>query len=85
MYKVVIHPRAYKFIKRLPERQAILLQRKLEKLGFNPFQSRLDVKRMKLTKRSWRLRLGKIRVIYEVLEKEKAIWVAKIKFRGDIY
>lgn len=85
MYKVILHPRIYKFLKRLPRERAVFIQRQLEKLATNPFKTALDIKRMKTTKRSWRLRIGKIRIVYEILKRKKIIWVAKIKFRGDIY
>lgn len=85
MFKIIFQPQTYKFLKRLPCKQAILILKRLEEMAQDPFKSRLDIRRMKATARSWRLRLGKIRVVYEILGKERIIWINKIKFRGDVY
>ena len=82
MFCVVLHPRAIRFIKRLPRKQAINLQRKIESLNFSSEKKSLNLKKMKLAGKSWRLRVGSIRVLYEVLDKEKIIWVSKVDFRG---
>ena len=33
----------------------------------------------------YRLRSGSVRAIFEILEKQKEIWVRKIDYRGSIY
>ncbi|MBI5614455.1 hypothetical protein HY947_06005 [Candidatus Gottesmanbacteria bacterium] len=50
-----------------------------------PFPSNLDIKKMSGTPGFYRLRSGSVRAIFEVLEKQKEIWVRKIDYRGHVY
>ncbi|OGG28680.1 hypothetical protein A2971_03170 [Candidatus Gottesmanbacteria bacterium RIFCSPLOWO2_01_FULL_46_21] len=50
-----------------------------------PFPNNLDIKKMSGTPGFYRLRSGSVRAIFEILEKQKEIWVRKIDYRGNIY
>lgn len=50
-----------------------------------PFPNNLDIKKMFGASGFYRLRSGSVRAIFEVLEKQKEIWVRKIDYRGNIY
>jgi mRNA interferase RelE/StbE len=85
MFRVFYHPRAYKFLKKLPENQTRQITAKIDKLEHNPFSKEADIKKLATTKRSWRLRIGNIRVVYEVVSDKKIIYINDIDFRGNIY
>lgn len=57
---------------------------KLESLGQDPFHSSLDVKKLYLFKnleKAYRLRVGNLRVIYELDTKTKIIMIYKVDHR----
>ena len=51
----------------------------------DPFKPNLNVKKMVETKNFWRIRIGKIRVIYEIDNKLKAVIIRRIRYRGHAY
>lgn len=84
MYALLYHPRTLKFLKKLSTKQSKKTTEKIELLIKNPFIT-ADVKKLATTQQSYRLRVGKIRVIYEVDDKTKTIYIHDIDFRGNIY
>lgn len=86
MYKLLYHPRSLKFFKKLPLKEKNSLLTKLEKLQEDPFTKTLDnITKLATTKRTFRLRAGTTRVVYEVEPKTKIVYVHDIDFRGNIY
>jgi len=85
MYKLLYHPRCIKFLQKLPKRETDKILLKIGQLKKDPLSSELDIKKLATTKRSYRLRIGNIRVIYEVENKGKVIYIHEIDFRGNIY
>ena len=89
VFELLYHPRALKFLKKIPKKDAVNILEKLEKLATNPNPStvvtNLDIKRLATTQKSFRLRVGKIRVVYEIEEQSKIIYIQDIDFRGNIY
>ncbi len=83
MYRLIIKKSVYKFINGLENSSKYLL--KLEDLKFfKTNQVNLDIKMLKgKTKGFYRLRIGKIRFIFYVLDDK--IVVDKADFRGNIY
>lgn len=49
------------------------------------FPVSLDIKKMSGVPGFYRLRSGSVRALFEVLEKQKEIWVRKIDYRGNVY
>ena len=84
MYQLLFHPRTKRQLRKLPDplRTKVFVQ--VEKLSHNPFEN-MDIKKLAQTKRSYRLRVGELRVIYEIDQKSKEIYVQEIGFRGQIY
>lgn len=84
MYKIYFTKKAEKELDRLSsiDIQATLL--KVTKLTF-PFPVNLDIKRLVGITGFYRLRIGKVRVIFEVDEVKKEIWIRKLGYRGGIY
>lgn len=85
MYQLLYHPRATKFIRKLSVEQKEKIVEKIKKLAVNPFALNLDVKKLINTNRSYRQRIGDIRVIFEINPENKIIYIQDIGFRGSIY
>jgi mRNA-degrading endonuclease RelE of RelBE toxin-antitoxin system len=76
------HPRARKFLKILTERDFRSVIAKVKLFESND-PRRLDVKKMRNTRNIYRLRMGKIRCIFEIENAD--IYIHDIDFRGNIY
>ena len=85
MYKVEINKKVTKFLRKHP----IWLSRKFENalklLQENPIRKELDIKKLKRFKNDYRLRIGKYRFLYSVIEPDLLIYVYKADIRGDVY
>jgi len=67
--------------KKLPQEAKKRILVALNKLRTDPFQKGIDVKRLHGTKWSYRLRVGELRVIYQMDAKKKEIFVVDVDFR----
>lgn len=76
--------RITKFIKSLDKKTRSKLRQKLLALKKDPFSAK-DVKKLKVSGdiNAYRLRMGKIRIIYKVVGGE--VEVIDIDYRGNIY
>ena len=83
-YHIFLTKKAEKNLTQLASHDAKHIIRRLEQLSI-PFPHTLDIKKMSGTPGFYRLRSGRIRALFEVLEKPKEIWVRKIDYRGNIY
>ncbi|MDO8570342.1 MAG: type II toxin-antitoxin system RelE/ParE family toxin [Candidatus Daviesbacteria bacterium] len=81
MYHLIIRPRAEKHFSRLPQKIQQKIANGLRKLESDPFQIGLDIKKLTGTQKSYRLRVGELRVIYQLDTKIKEISVEDIDFR----
>lgn len=81
MYQLIIRPKAEKHFARLPRRLQERIFKSLKRLEDNPFQVGLDIKKLMGTQKSYRLRVGELRVIYELDTGKKEIFVVDIDFR----
>ena len=81
MYQLIIKPKAKKkFIKlQVKDKEKVLVI--LDKLKQNPYNLVLGYIKLAGTKRSYRIRIGKIRIIYELFKEEKIINVRLIDYR----
>ena len=85
MYKINYHPQARKFIKKINLKDAERVVQKLAQLTKNPFAQEIHAKKMTASGKTYRLRIGNIRVVYELDTKSKIIYIHDIDFRGNIY
>ena len=84
MYSVQFKKEALRFLERQDEKTARRILGKIKELAKDPYAPNNNVK--KLTGRDgYRLRIGDIRVIYDIYDKVLVIDVLEIGFRGDIY
>ena len=85
MSKVIVHRNASKYLKRLPEETKNRIKKMLKQLERNP----LNYSGIKQMYGEWagyyRIRLGKLRVIFWYDLKEDVVYVDHIGPRGDIY
>jgi mRNA-degrading endonuclease RelE of RelBE toxin-antitoxin system len=73
-----------KFITSLDQKTKGRLKERLLKLKQNPFQNRQDIKKLSVRESNvYRLRMGKIRIIFKVIENE--VDIIDIDYRGNIY
>ena len=79
-YKIFFTKKSEKNLTRLASFDAKNIIRRLQQLDV-PFPNSLDIKKMSGTPGFYRLRSGSVRAIFEILEKQKEIWVRKIDYR----
>jgi mRNA interferase RelE/StbE len=86
MYTIKIHKFVIKFIKTRTISEQKLIYTKIDLLKSDPFKnSNLDIKKLKGIDRLYRLRIGRIRIIYQVFEDELLILIITAGTRGDVY
>lgn len=86
MYSLIIHKKAAKFLKSRNSSTKRIIVKKLELLKENPYtHPLLDIKKLKGVEKVLRLRIGTIRIIYQVEEQELLILVISAGGRGDVY
>ncbi|MBW6537083.1 MAG: type II toxin-antitoxin system RelE/ParE family toxin [Mariniphaga sp.] len=86
MYTLIIHKKAAKFLKSRNSSTKSIIVKKLELLKENPYSHPLlDIKKLKGVENVFRLRIGTIRIIYQVEEHELMILVISAGGRGDVY
>lgn len=83
--EILYHPRSIKFLQKIPKKEAKKVIGAIGKLTSSSHISNLDIKKLINTKRSYRIRIGNIRVVFEIDEKQKVIYIHEIDFRGNIY
>ena len=84
-YTVVIRRQAKRKLRSLPRPERQRVAEKIHKLGLNPDDEELDVKKLEGEEDLFRLRVGGWRVIFYRRDELKIIAIEKIKPRGDAY
>lgn len=85
MYRIVYEKEIVKFLRRLTLVQLQKIKTKLESVAENPFGDHPNLTSLKGLENGYRLRMGNLRVVYEVHTEGKIIIVWKIGFRGSVY
>lgn len=57
----------------------------LEQIAQNPFDNALDIKKLQGQSHKYRLRIGKYRLLYEIIDEQILIYAYKAQSRGDVY
>jgi len=86
-YKVIAHRRVHKFINNLKdENLKDTIKDALTKLENYPITLReMDVEKIKGLEKTFRIRIGRYRIIFHVDKTEKTIYVTHAKTRKKIY
>ena len=81
-YKVIVRPKAKKALLKIPKREQQRIQVAIELLATNPYPPAA----LKLVNRpEWRVRIGKYRIIYEVIDSELIVLIIDLGHRSNIY
>ena len=83
-YMVFIKRQAKRKLQSLSKNERLRLTEKITRLGYNPDDPELDIKRLQ-GEPYYRLRVGNWRVIFDRKDDVKIINIERIKPRGDVY
>jgi len=81
--KIEISNNAKKFLKNSEKEDSTRLIKKIEELKEKPFSS--DCKKVQGRKNIFRVRIGKIRILYVIFKEKDTLFVSKIDKRSKIY
>lgn len=69
----------YKFLEKIPRKDAERILIAVNNLSNDPFFG--DIKKMKGEENSWRRRIGAYRIFYEIIPREKTVYVFRTERR----
>jgi len=86
-YNVFVHKRAFKFLKELAEKESKgKIKETIERLADYPLALReMDVEKLEGFERTFRVRVGRYRLIFHVDKRERVIFVTHLGRRESIY
>ena len=86
MFNIHLASKAQKELNSLEENYKKKVIHLLRLLQFDPIPARFyDVKKMKGLKDTFRIRVGKLRIVYSIIWQNKDILIARIGFREKVY
>ena len=83
-YRIQYHKDFLKFLMKHQDIQQRVVE-SFEIIAQNPYQNALDIVKLKGEENKYRLRLGKYRFLYEIIEEQILVYAYKANSRGDIY
>jgi len=83
-YKILLTKKVERQLRRLSSSDAKQIIRFLQKFDF-PFEKNLDIKKLLNSPDFFRIRFGKIRIIFEIDHRKKEIWIRRVAYRGRVY
>lgn len=83
-YKTYYTQKADKQLSKLTASDINKVIQKIGKLTI-PFPQNLDIRKMINAPDFYRMRCGKVRILFETDKKRKEIWIRMIKYRGSAY
>ncbi len=82
VYEVTLKPSAQRDLDALPDREVERISRRLIQLGLDP----RPIGVQKLTaEEGYRIRIGNYRVLFMIDDKQRKVFIYRIKHRKDIY
>ena len=85
MYQNKIDKTVVKFLSKQPLWLSQEFEKAVMQVKINPFQNNLDIKKLKGFKNDYRLRIGKYRFLYTIIEDSNLIYFYHANSRGDVY
>jgi len=82
-YSVELSQSAARSLRELPTRQQLRIRQKIDALADNPCPP--GHRKLKGEERSYRIRVGDYRVVYEIFEEIVMVLVLRIGHRKDVY
>jgi mRNA interferase RelE/StbE len=83
MYEVFLESRAERDLRRLPAPTFARIIQAVQALAQNPRPP--GCRKIVGSQNDWRIRIGDYRVIFEIVEKEKAVRVMRVRHRREAY
>ena len=83
-YQVITSKKIDKFIAKHKD-LAPQINAKLEQIALDPYSSKLDIKKLQGEDKHYRLRVGKYRILYEIIEEQILVYAYDADNRGGIY
>lgn len=84
-YKIYYSSVAEKYFFRLPKSKTDSILKRIQYVALDPFKQDNNIVKLVGTVSSFRLRIGDIRIIYQLDAKNKIMYVVKIASRGSVY
>lgn len=84
MYKLKTSKAFDKFLDKHRDLSSTIIA-KLELIAQNPYNTTLDIAKLQGYENHYRLRVGKYRILYEILEQEILIYAYDADSRGGVY
>lgn len=84
-YRVIVARRAKKYLDKLPPSDRKRIITKIKFISADPFASHPNITKIKGETYAYRLRIGNVRVVYDLDTQLRIIFVWKIAPRGSIY
>jgi mRNA interferase RelE/StbE len=85
-FEINIKDKSLKFISSLQKSERERLKEAILVLKDEPVPIKyLDIAKIKGEKNTYRIRKGKLRIVYEVIWEQKLILIHRVDFRGDVY
>ena len=85
-YSIKLHNSVAKFLKKCNNKFFRRISDDFDKLIENPYNHKeLDITKLKGSDDDYRLRIGKYRFIYTVIQTKLLIYIYKAGSRGDVY
>ncbi len=85
MYEVFPHKKVVKYYENLDDRTAERINKGIDKISSNPFESTRIKKLKGKLEGKYRYNLGDLRIVYSVDKEKKSIFIEAIGPRGDVY
>lgn len=82
MFKVFVTDKIDKELRKLHPKDAKKVTKSVQKL-VNPYTKNLNIRKVEDEEGFWRLRVGKVRIIYEIDKKQKLVILRRIAYRGQ--
>ncbi len=82
-YKIIFSKNAEKFLDTQDKQTQTRILKKIKLLRTN--SKNLDIKKLKINRVLYRLRVGDFRVIYEIRHEQLIIYIVTIGHRQDVY
>lgn len=78
-WKVTIHPRVEKWLKRFPRKGAERIEAVFYQYRIDPFAA--DIEKMEGEENVWRRRVGSYRISYELFTERRIVFIFKVERR----
>ncbi len=86
MYKLSVNDKTLKKIVKFTPSDQKKIYKTFKELEQDPFPQGKDLKKLAgSTFPLWRIRIGDLRIVYELSSQEKIVRIIKIDYRGNIY